>query len=126
MMIGAKFGKIRIAMEKRLRDPDDVFIHAEERRQELARQGRKPRRKTLTSNIRELPVALKVMNTGVATMMTRAPRGGWNQRAAKRNEVSRNAQQQSGSIPFGIDPRFLESRNSSPLPKMHLLLLTLD
>ena len=38
------FGKVRIAIEKRLRDPDDVFIHAEERRKELARQGRKSRR----------------------------------------------------------------------------------
>ena len=31
----ARFGKIRQAEEKRLRDPDDVFIHAEERRQAL-------------------------------------------------------------------------------------------
>jgi hypothetical protein len=44
-----EFGKVRFAMEKRLRDPDDVFIHAEKRRKELARQGRKPRRKTPTS-----------------------------------------------------------------------------
>jgi hypothetical protein len=29
-----RFGKIRQAEEKRLRDPDDVFIQAEERRQE--------------------------------------------------------------------------------------------
>jgi len=43
------FGKVRIAMEKRLRDPDDVFIHAEERRKEIARQGRKSRRKTQAS-----------------------------------------------------------------------------
>jgi hypothetical protein len=33
----AHFGKVRIALEKRLRDPDDVFIHAEARRKELAR-----------------------------------------------------------------------------------------
>jgi len=39
----ARFGKIRQAEEKRLRDPDDVFIHAEERRQELARQSKKHR-----------------------------------------------------------------------------------
>ena len=39
------FGKVRRAMEKRLRDPDDVFIHAEERRKELAHQARKPRPK---------------------------------------------------------------------------------
>jgi hypothetical protein len=36
------FGKARITREKELRDPDDVFIHAEERRRELARQGKKP------------------------------------------------------------------------------------
>jgi len=33
-----RFGKVRSAREKELRDPDDVFIQAEERRQELARQ----------------------------------------------------------------------------------------
>jgi hypothetical protein len=37
-----RFGKARVAREKELRDPDDVFIHAEERRRELARQGKKP------------------------------------------------------------------------------------
>jgi hypothetical protein len=36
-----RFGKIRQAEEKRLRDPDDVFLHAEERRQELKRKRRK-------------------------------------------------------------------------------------
>jgi hypothetical protein len=40
-----EFGKVRVAMEKRLRDPDDVFIHAEARRKELAKQGKKPKRK---------------------------------------------------------------------------------
>ena len=48
-----RFGKARLAREKELRDPDDVFIHAEERRRELARQGKKPpplkRSKTLPS-----------------------------------------------------------------------------
>jgi hypothetical protein len=48
-----RFGKARVAREKELRDPDDVFIHAEERRRELARQGKKPpplkRSKTLRS-----------------------------------------------------------------------------
>ena len=34
---------VRSAREKELRDPDDVFIHAEERRQELARQRKKRR-----------------------------------------------------------------------------------
>ena len=38
-----RFGKVRQAQEKRLRDPDDVFIHAEERRKELAKQKRKKR-----------------------------------------------------------------------------------
>src|ERR1051325_3621787 len=37
-----RFGKVRLAREKELRDPNDVFIHAEERRRELARQGKKP------------------------------------------------------------------------------------
>jgi hypothetical protein len=37
-----RFGKARVAREKELRDPDDVFIHAEERRRELAREGKKP------------------------------------------------------------------------------------
>jgi hypothetical protein len=36
-----RFGKIRQAEEKRLRDPDDVFIHAEERRQELRKKHKK-------------------------------------------------------------------------------------
>ena len=39
-----RFGKIRDARGKELRDPDDVFIQAEERRKELAKQGKKPRR----------------------------------------------------------------------------------
>ena len=37
----ARFGKARTAWEKELRDPDDVFIEAEERRRELARQAKK-------------------------------------------------------------------------------------
>jgi hypothetical protein len=36
-----RFGKIRQAEEKRLRDPDDVFIQAEERRQELRKKRKK-------------------------------------------------------------------------------------
>ena len=39
-----RYGKIRQAWEKELRDPDDVFIEAEQRRKELARQGKKPPR----------------------------------------------------------------------------------
>ena len=33
-----RFGKVREAWEKNLRDPNDVFFHAEERRKELAKQ----------------------------------------------------------------------------------------
>jgi len=36
-----RFGKIRLAEEKRLKDPDDVFIHAEERRRELQKKAKK-------------------------------------------------------------------------------------
>jgi len=39
-----RFGKVRQAREKELRDPDDVFIEAERRRKELRRQGKKPPR----------------------------------------------------------------------------------
>jgi hypothetical protein len=38
-----RFGKVRQAWEKELRDPDDVFLLAEERRKEIARQKRKAR-----------------------------------------------------------------------------------
>jgi hypothetical protein len=37
-----RFGKVRQAEEKRLRDPDDDFIHAAERRKELAKRRKKP------------------------------------------------------------------------------------
>jgi hypothetical protein len=37
----ARFGKVRQKWEKYLRDPDDVFIHAEERRKELNKQRKK-------------------------------------------------------------------------------------
>lgn len=36
-----RWGKAREKWEKQLRDPDDVFIHAAERRKQLARQGKK-------------------------------------------------------------------------------------
>jgi hypothetical protein len=36
-----KFGKVRQAREKKLRDPDDVFIHAQERKKELATHRKK-------------------------------------------------------------------------------------
>jgi hypothetical protein len=41
----ARFGKVRQAREKELRDPDDVFIHAEERRQQIAKERDKTKRK---------------------------------------------------------------------------------
>lgn len=36
-----RFGKVRDARDKELRDPDDVFIQAKERRKELAKQRKK-------------------------------------------------------------------------------------
>ena len=36
-----RFGKVRQKWEKHIGDPDDVFIHAEERRKELAKQRKK-------------------------------------------------------------------------------------
>ena len=36
-----RFGKVRQAREKELRDPDDVFIQAAERKKELAKQRKK-------------------------------------------------------------------------------------
>jgi hypothetical protein len=36
-----RYGKYRQKYEKHLRDPNDVFIHAEERRKELAKQRKK-------------------------------------------------------------------------------------
>ena len=46
-----RFGKIRQAEEKRLRDPDDVFIHAQERKEEIARERRKTKRKKEPPNL---------------------------------------------------------------------------
>jgi len=40
-----RFGEIRQAAEKRLRDPDDVFIHARERKEQIAKERRKTKRK---------------------------------------------------------------------------------
>jgi hypothetical protein len=36
-----RYGKVRQAREKELSDPDDVFIHAEERKKELAKRKKK-------------------------------------------------------------------------------------
>src|SRR6476646_3388181 len=36
-----RYGKARQSYEKHLRDPDDVFIHAEERKKQLAKQRKK-------------------------------------------------------------------------------------
>jgi hypothetical protein len=45
-----RFGKVRDARDKELRDPDDVFIHAEERRKQLAKQRKKPETKRKKSS----------------------------------------------------------------------------
>lgn len=37
----ARFGKVRAAYEKELKDPDDVFLEAEERRRELAKKAKR-------------------------------------------------------------------------------------
>jgi hypothetical protein len=39
-----RYGKVRKAWEKEIRDPDDVFLEAAYRREELRRQGKKPPR----------------------------------------------------------------------------------
>ena len=52
-----RFGKVRLAREKELRDPDDVFIHAEERRRELARQGKQPPSLKKSKTLRSQPCA---------------------------------------------------------------------
>lgn len=39
-----EYGKARQRWEKHLRDPDDVFIHAEERRKELAKQKQRKKK----------------------------------------------------------------------------------
>ncbi len=46
-----RHGKVRQAWEKYLRDPDDVFIDAEHRRQQLLRQGKKPPKKHSATTI---------------------------------------------------------------------------
>ncbi len=40
-----RFGKVRQARDKELRDPDDVFIEAEERKKQLAKQHKKTSKK---------------------------------------------------------------------------------
>ena len=39
-----RYGKVRAAWEKELRDPNEVFLEAAQRREELRRQGKKPPR----------------------------------------------------------------------------------
>jgi hypothetical protein len=41
-----EYGKARQKYEKHLRDPDDVFIQAEERRKQLAKQRKKSKSRT--------------------------------------------------------------------------------
>ena len=36
-----RYGKVRQRWERKLRDPDDVFIHAEERKKQLAKQRKR-------------------------------------------------------------------------------------
>lgn len=52
----SRYGKVRAAWEKWLRDPDDVFIHAEERRRELLRRGNKAPRILKPASGRRAPV----------------------------------------------------------------------
>jgi hypothetical protein len=40
-----RYGKARDKWEKHLRDPDDVFIHAEERKKQLAKQRKRTTKK---------------------------------------------------------------------------------
>jgi hypothetical protein len=40
-----RYGKVRDARDKELRDPDDVFIHAEERKRQLAKQRKRTTKK---------------------------------------------------------------------------------
>jgi len=40
-----RYGKVRDARDKELRDPDDVFIHAKERKKQLAKQRKKTKKK---------------------------------------------------------------------------------
>lgn len=40
-----RFGKVRQTYEKRLRDPDDVFIQAEQRKKELAQKDKQKTRR---------------------------------------------------------------------------------
>jgi hypothetical protein len=40
-----RFGKVRQTREKELRDPDDVFIHARERRKQIAKEREKAKRR---------------------------------------------------------------------------------
>ena len=37
-----RFGKVRQAWEKELRDPNDALLHAEDRKRKLAKRGKKP------------------------------------------------------------------------------------
>ncbi len=53
-----RFGKIRQAEQKRLRDPDDVFIHARERSQELRTKQKRP-----SPSSPNKPVLKKLQNT---------------------------------------------------------------
>jgi len=46
-----RYGKAREEWEKYLRDPDDVFIHAEERKKQLAKQRKKTTNESLQAQV---------------------------------------------------------------------------
>jgi hypothetical protein len=58
-----RFGKARTAHEKEVRDPDDVFIEAEERRKELARQAKKRAARSKKANTAQLRINHKQRRT---------------------------------------------------------------
>ena len=55
----SRFGKVRFAMEDSIRDPDDVFLQAEERRAELNRQRKKIKQPPQTEKIKQPPQTAK-------------------------------------------------------------------
>jgi hypothetical protein len=57
-----RFGKVRQAWEKEFRDPDDVFIHAKERRKEIAQQRKRSLRKKRSKGRSEQKISSKTSN----------------------------------------------------------------
>jgi len=52
-----RYGKARQRWEKHLRDPDDVFIHAEERKKQLAKQRKRTTKKKPCRNRKALTIS---------------------------------------------------------------------